>query len=68
MMMFPTLARTLLSPADGLTIACGACGRRVRWPRAKAFEVLGPGAMPSDVAGRLTCAACGERRNVRVWI
>jgi endogenous inhibitor of DNA gyrase (YacG/DUF329 family) len=68
MMMFPTLARTMLSPTDALHIECGACGRRVQWSRAKAFQVLGPGAMPSDVAGRFRCAECGERTKVRIWI
>lgn len=67
-MMFPTLARTMLSPLDLLQIECGACGRRVQWPRAEAFQRLGPSAMPADVAGRLRCSACGDRRHVRVWI
>lgn len=67
-MMYPTLARTMSSPTDALQIECGACGRRASWPRAVAFDRLGPSAMPCDIRRRLRCAACGERNDVRVWI
>lgn len=61
MALFENLGR-VMAPTDTLKLTCADCGRRVEWPRERAFRAFGAGASPYEVRKVAKCGRCGSRR------